>query len=203
MIGLRKIAVIGLISTGAATSCGRSQNSAAEVTDTNTNWLESCDVDVQCGGLTCICGQCSRECERDEDCARFGDSARCAELSGSTCERQTACVNRDETSGMLGSDATCTGCETSSGTDGTSQLSMPTSEPSGTTGSDSAQSVGTSTQSAASTAELGTSSGDGETLTQDTASDSSTSGDECAGAVDGEPCGTEGASCGSVAPSCQ
>lgn len=201
MIVLRKIAVIGLVLTAAATSCGRNHNSAAEVTDTNTNWLESCDLDGQCGGLTCICGRCSRACEGDEDCARFGEAAVCAELSGSTCEQQTACVSRGETSGALATGTTCTNCETSSASAGSSERNASaTGESTGGNESRSEQSSATSTQNTASTAEVGSSAG--ETVNQTTAFDSTTT-DECDEAVEGQQCDTEGASCGECTDVCQ
>src|SRR5437867_11551478 len=43
-------------------------------TDSNTNWLKQCTRDDQCGGLTCLCGQCSRTCGANADCASLGGS---------------------------------------------------------------------------------------------------------------------------------
>jgi glucuronoarabinoxylan endo-1,4-beta-xylanase len=45
--------------------------------DSQTNWLRSCQVDSQCGGsLTCLCGTCTQVCNSD---------ATCAGLPGSSC----------------------------------------------------------------------------------------------------------------------
>src|ERR1051325_1026586 len=38
-------------------------------TDSNTNFLEPCTRDDECGGLTCLSGHCSRTCETNTDCA--------------------------------------------------------------------------------------------------------------------------------------
>jgi hypothetical protein len=58
----------------AAASCGKTEDG----TDSNTHWwLRQCDDDSKCGGLSCICGVCSRECTA-ETCAEFGSDAVCA-----------------------------------------------------------------------------------------------------------------------------
>jgi hypothetical protein len=56
-------------------------------TDSNTNfWLLPCTQDDECGGLTCLCGQCSRTC---------GANADCTNLAGGVCrpnvEHPSAC----------------------------------------------------------------------------------------------------------------
>jgi hypothetical protein len=46
-------------------------------TDSQTNWLQSCQIDEQCGGgLSCVCGVCTAVC---------GEDAACASLPGATC----------------------------------------------------------------------------------------------------------------------
>src|SRR5262245_60448893 len=50
-----------------------------EGTDSNTHWLERCDVDNDCGGLECLCGVCSVRCEDHGSCSPFGPDARCGE----------------------------------------------------------------------------------------------------------------------------
>lgn len=201
MIGLRKLGVIGLLLVGATTSCGREQTSVGEVTDTNTNWLESCDVDSECGGLTCICGQCSRECERDADCARFGASASCGQPSGTGCDEQTACVRGETTSDVVTSDATCTDCVTTNTSSGTSEQALSTTPfDSNTAESDSARtSAASSTRDTSVTSERVTDTGGSQT----TSAETFTIGDDCARAVEGEPCDTEGASCGECTDVCQ
>lgn len=37
-------------------------------TGTETNWLQSCDSDAQCGNLSCECGVCTRRCSDDDGC---------------------------------------------------------------------------------------------------------------------------------------
>jgi len=50
-----------------------------------TNFLRYCEVD--CGdGLTCSCGRCTRPCDATSDCARLGDAAQCAVLTGSSTD---------------------------------------------------------------------------------------------------------------------
>jgi glucuronoarabinoxylan endo-1,4-beta-xylanase len=39
-------------------------------TDSQTNWLKSCQIDAQCeDGLSCFCGACTRICEASDSCA--------------------------------------------------------------------------------------------------------------------------------------
>lgn len=42
-------------------------------TGTETNWLKSCDADVECGELSCLCGVCTQTCSDNADCS-FSDS---------------------------------------------------------------------------------------------------------------------------------
>jgi glucuronoarabinoxylan endo-1,4-beta-xylanase len=45
--------------------------------DSHTNWLRSCESDVECGGeLSCLCGLCSKTCSND---------AACSTAEGSSC----------------------------------------------------------------------------------------------------------------------
>src|SRR5690349_11946332 len=74
-------------------------------TDSNTNWLKPCTPDDEGGGLTCLCGQGSRAC---------GANADCASLPGGVCrpnvEHPSAC-GADSRSGTCavacGSDGDC------------------------------------------------------------------------------------------------
>src|ERR1041385_5082346 len=74
-------------------------------TDSNTNWLKPCTRNDECGDLTCLCGQCSRTC---------GANADCASLPGGVCrpnvEHPSAC-GADPGSGACavacGSDRDC------------------------------------------------------------------------------------------------
>jgi glucuronoarabinoxylan endo-1,4-beta-xylanase len=57
-----------------APACGPGEG--PKTTDSQTNWLKSCEIDAQCGGLTCVCGVCTSRC---------GSDAECADLEGSEC----------------------------------------------------------------------------------------------------------------------
>jgi len=50
--------------------------SSPQGTDSQTNWLQSCEIDAQCGSLECVCGVCTRRCAED---------ATCADLQGAAC----------------------------------------------------------------------------------------------------------------------
>ncbi|MBN1606841.1 MAG: hypothetical protein JW940_09410, partial [Polyangiaceae bacterium] len=41
-------------------------------TDSQTNWLRACDSQADCGDLDCICGACTRLCDKDASCKTFG-----------------------------------------------------------------------------------------------------------------------------------
>jgi glucuronoarabinoxylan endo-1,4-beta-xylanase len=46
-------------------------------TDSQTNWLRSCQIDAQCDdGLACFCGVCTRPCEKGEACTAL-DGTEC------------------------------------------------------------------------------------------------------------------------------
>jgi glucuronoarabinoxylan endo-1,4-beta-xylanase len=57
-----------------APACGPGEG--PQTTDSQTNWLKSCEIDAQCGDLTCVCGVCTSRC---------GSDAECADLEGSAC----------------------------------------------------------------------------------------------------------------------
>jgi glucuronoarabinoxylan endo-1,4-beta-xylanase len=67
--------ILGALLTFVATpACGPGEG--PQTTDSQTNWLKSCEIDAQCGDLTCICGVCTSRC---------GSDAECADLEGSAC----------------------------------------------------------------------------------------------------------------------
>lgn len=73
-------------------SCGGS--TAEPGSDSNTHWLSKCGSDADCGGLSCVCGSCSRRCDSDESCGTL-PGATCAVPA--TCDAEatataTACV---------------------------------------------------------------------------------------------------------------
>jgi hypothetical protein len=73
-----------------ALSCGGPQTGVVE---TNTNWLESCEVDADCDGpLACHCGLCTHGCGSDEDCEAL-PGARC--VLGDDPATWTTCESRE------------------------------------------------------------------------------------------------------------
>jgi glucuronoarabinoxylan endo-1,4-beta-xylanase len=44
-------------------------------TDSQTNWLRACSSQSDCGDLDCICGACTRLCDRDAACKALGDTS--------------------------------------------------------------------------------------------------------------------------------
>lgn len=77
----------------AAVSCGGETMSPAG-TDTNTNWLKSCDSEAACDpGSTCSCGRCTRECAVDADCLSFSSGAACVATSD-RCPEAGLCMPR-------------------------------------------------------------------------------------------------------------
>jgi glucuronoarabinoxylan endo-1,4-beta-xylanase len=43
--------------------------------DSHTNWLRTCEVDQDCGALSCVCGVCTLTCTGDADCASVEGSS--------------------------------------------------------------------------------------------------------------------------------
>src|SRR5689334_7216559 len=37
--------------------------------DTQTNWMQVCSEDAECGALHCVCGHCTLDCANNDDCA--------------------------------------------------------------------------------------------------------------------------------------
>jgi hypothetical protein len=47
----------------------------------NSNWLQACDCDDDCGGSTvCRCGLCTADCSSDDDCDSY-ENTRCAAVA--------------------------------------------------------------------------------------------------------------------------
>lgn len=58
--------------------CGCATSTGDPGTDTNTNWVKSCERDAQCGGETsCECRICTLACSEDADCKGLSQSAVC------------------------------------------------------------------------------------------------------------------------------
>jgi hypothetical protein len=86
-----RIALMLALGAGIAVSCA---NTSSEGTDSSTHWLDQCRTDVDCGGLSCECGLCTKPCHTPSDCKVFSASASCAAVSGcssgaSVCLRPT------------------------------------------------------------------------------------------------------------------
>jgi hypothetical protein len=67
----------------ALASC--SQVHQSELGDSNTHWLKQCEQDGECGGLSCLCGVCSKDCGASGECRAFGASAVCVPGEGARC----------------------------------------------------------------------------------------------------------------------
>lgn len=61
--------------------------------DTSTDWLETCETQSECSSdRLCGCGLCTRECERDSDCADLSPSAVCERSQTACGSAQSFCV---------------------------------------------------------------------------------------------------------------
>jgi O-glycosyl hydrolase len=60
---LRTAASAGLF----CTACEPSD--VPQTTDSQTNWLKSCNVDSECGDYSCVCNVCTLPCSSDDGCA--------------------------------------------------------------------------------------------------------------------------------------
>jgi hypothetical protein len=72
------------------TSCGG--KARVDGTDSHTHWLKECEADSECGGLSCICGVCTKACDEGADCVPFGAKASCEVPAGCDARGPTACV---------------------------------------------------------------------------------------------------------------
>jgi O-glycosyl hydrolase len=57
------VVVAGLLSSGCE------PNSVPQTTDSQTNWLKSCNQDTDCGAYSCVCNVCTLPCGSDDACA--------------------------------------------------------------------------------------------------------------------------------------
>lgn len=74
----------------AAAACAKTQEPGG--TDSTTHWLEACDADADCGGLSCLCGVCTDACSGSSECDRFGESAVCSAVEASCDGAAMTCV---------------------------------------------------------------------------------------------------------------
>jgi glucuronoarabinoxylan endo-1,4-beta-xylanase len=74
-------------------------------TGSQTNWLQSCQIDGQCGaGLQCLCGACTQACRGEESCADLPgtscvpaeDIGAIAQCAGNEPSRSGLCLPRCE-----------------------------------------------------------------------------------------------------------
>lgn len=72
--------VVALIVAGAC------QDQSRAGAGTETNWLETCERDAQCGVGTCVCGVCSLACTTNADCSPEGALAVCATADSSAAK---------------------------------------------------------------------------------------------------------------------
>jgi hypothetical protein len=75
----RWLLAAALLAPGAFGACGGSSKLSS---GSETNWLERCDNDSDCGSLSCLCSVCTLPCHADGDCG--------AGPTGSTCALQNS-----------------------------------------------------------------------------------------------------------------
>ena len=86
-----KSSVVGWLTLGGvmavlgSVQCGNTTGTSG----TETHWLASCSVDADCGGLRCLCGVCTQDCDDDDACESLADTAVCA--PGSTTDFAAEC----------------------------------------------------------------------------------------------------------------
>lgn len=56
-------------------ACGKD----TDTEDSQTHWLDECERDSECGGLSCECGRCVARCDASASCATEGRATRCFE----------------------------------------------------------------------------------------------------------------------------
>ncbi len=63
--------LLSLLCLGVSLACNGAHK-ADTGSDTETNWLKSCDADTDCAGYTCECGVCTSRCETSAECSMSG-----------------------------------------------------------------------------------------------------------------------------------
>jgi len=123
---LRWLTLGSLMAALASSQCGTTSSTSG----TESHWLQSCQEDSSCGGLDCVCGVCTRACDRAADCEDLSDGALCASSADAHLEEGctggevvTLCVADDtltnsSSGGSGGSSGTSTGSGTSGGAGG-------------------------------------------------------------------------------------
>jgi hypothetical protein len=100
--------------------------------DSSTHWLLSCKDDAQCGALSCLCGVCSKECSRENQCGALGASASCIPSADGCGEVQLCDRECDLSEDCAGSNLECIeGRCRLSGPNGLDEASAPMSQQDG------------------------------------------------------------------------
>lgn len=83
--------------------------------DSQTNWLRTCQIDSQCGALSCICGVCTQACSpsvacddnpKGAECIPADDAGAVAQCGGSRPPSAGICMPRCQ-EGTCGDDQVC------------------------------------------------------------------------------------------------
>lgn len=84
---MRPLTVAVIVACGAwlCASCGGTSRTG---TDSQTHWLGQCESDQDCGGLSCVCGICTRLCDNSPACDDFAETASC--LAVESCDPHEA-----------------------------------------------------------------------------------------------------------------
>jgi alpha-tubulin suppressor-like RCC1 family protein len=82
-ICLKMLVLAGATALGAGTTSCNPADRRIIISDKNTNWLNRCHADLDCGGhLRCLHGMCSSLCKNDSECSVHGAAARCTTSRG-------------------------------------------------------------------------------------------------------------------------
>jgi hypothetical protein len=83
------LAVVAAGAVGVVPSCHSEPQSGG---DSSSHWLRECNVDSECGALSCVCGQCTRHCSASSECASLSGASTCAQSVALGCDRAPVCV---------------------------------------------------------------------------------------------------------------
>lgn len=124
---VRNSALLSLV--GLALLAGAGCGARTEKIGGETNWLAACSDDDECTNSQCLCGVCSRHCERDRDCNGVGDSVCLIEGNASQlCGEEhfaSACVPTKALDTADGSTPTATNGPVEPGPNGEFTLDLP------------------------------------------------------------------------------
>jgi hypothetical protein len=116
--------------------CGA--QTADPTSESNTNWLKSCDRDAQCGDeLACHCGVCTQNCKQDSCPGTLACLALCGD-SAASCQAE---CQEDADCAYLASNASCASGVCTVGSRGLSEQRVNNASPSDTE-TDAGQSTG-------------------------------------------------------------